>query len=213
MCFGWRYECNMTERKKERGKEKGQTEKRRKLGKREKQTERETGIKALPSEDLQHFSWQHHLAILSIHRESVHLMLGPFESFLWVPEGCDRHTAPNTHTPSWATIWSPCNAVLQLCAQPSAAFAKAECPQPSNDAQLGTPRLSHGCSFLCLSCFVTLPIGLFMNASYPAAPLKKILKGLPQKAMGITIKPGFYIAPLFLNAYGVFTSIISSWHP
>ena len=88
----------MTERKKERGKEKGQREKRRKLGKREKQTERETGIKALPSEDLQHFSWQHHLAILSIHRESVHLMLGPFESFLWVPEGCDRHTAPNTHT-------------------------------------------------------------------------------------------------------------------
>lgn len=58
----------MTERKKERKGEKEERE--RKLGKREKQTERETGIKALPSEDLQHFSWQHHLAILSIHRES-----------------------------------------------------------------------------------------------------------------------------------------------
>lgn len=52
-------------------------------------------------------------------------------------------------------------------------------------------------SFVCLVLLLLL-VGLFKNASYATASLKK-KKGLPQKAMGITIKPWVLYSTSFLK--------------
>lgn len=186
------------------------------MGKREKQTERETGIKALQSEDLQHFSWQHHLAILSIHRESVHLMLGPFESFLWVPEGCDRHTAPNTHTHHHELQFGPLAMLF------SSSVLSPLQPSQRQSAHSRQTMLSWvlsdchtGCSFLCLSCFVAFTYRAFHKCLLCCSTLGKRKKGPATKGNGNNNKTWVLYSTSFLKClqclhiYNIFLTSLS----
>lgn len=134
---------------------------------------------------------------------------------MWVPEGSDRHTAPNTHT-----IMSYNLVPLQCC---SPALCSALCSLPEARVPTAVKRCSAGhsqivardpLSFVCL-VWLLLLIGLFTNTSYAAASLKKKKKGLPQKAMGITIKPWVLYSTSFLQClrclhiYNIFLTSLS----
>lgn len=127
---------------------------------------------------------------------------------LWVPEGFDWHPppAPHTHTHRHELWFGPL-AILLSSSVLSLPEGRASI-LILKDAWLGTPGLSRGYCLLCLSCFV---VCFYFLGFYKWLLCCSILEeeGPPQQVTGIMwIIPWVYITPLFLSAWGVFTSMI-----
>lgn len=133
----------------------------------------ELSVKALPSEDLQLFSWplpsydcQHPYRLCTSYIRALWIILWVWEGFEWPP--------PNTHT---ITIL---NSVPLQCNSPAlcsdlCSLLKGRAPIPIKGCWLGTPGLSRDLPFalFVLFCCLFLLLGLFTNGFHAAASLKK----------------------------------------
>ena len=134
---------------------------------------------------------------------------------MWVPEGSDRHTAPNTHTimsynlvPFAMLLSSSVLSPLQPSQRQSAHSRQTMLSWALPDCHMGS-------SFLCLSCLVAFTYWAFYERLLCCSILEKKKKGLPQKAMGITIKPWVLYSTSFLQClrclhiYNIFLTSLS----
>lgn len=137
-------------------------------------------------------------------------MLGLYH-FCKYQKGVIDTQPPNTHT---HTIMSYNLVPLQCC---SPALCSALCSLPKGRVpshkrcSAGYSQIvTRGALFLCLSCFVAFTYWAFHKCLLCCSTLWKKKKGPATKGNGNNNKTWVLYSTSFLNAYSVFTSIISS---